>query len=342
MQDIRSLKKEELLEFLKENGEAAFRVKQIMEWIWKKNVGSMEDMRNIPAVLREKLCDNFSLEKINVVEEQVSEDKTVKCRLRLYDGHHVEMVVIPSAGRATVCVSTQVGCALKCAFCATGGMGFVRNLTDYEIYEQVFLANNLAGDRYNNKISNIVMMGMGEPLLNFDNVCDGIRWISDKDGLGMSAGRVTVSTVGITGKIRELADRNTGVNLAVSLHTANENKRRELIPAAENNSLNEISRALIYYHAKTNQRVTIEYLLLAGVNDGVDDAEELAVFCRKFPVKVNVIEYNPHKGSRFGRSSREKVEEFVEVLGLKNMVVQVRRSRGKDISAACGQLAIDN
>ena len=342
MQDIRTLDRGHLLDFLKDNQEPTFRAKQILEWLWKKNVSDFEGMKNIPASLQKKLSENFSLVKLNLIAEQQSTDKTIKCKLQLYDGNHIEMALIPSGKRTTVCVSTQVGCALKCAFCATGTMGFVRNLSTYEMYEQIFIANDLAQQRYNNKISNIVMMGMGEPLLNFDNVCGVISWITESKGMGMSPSRITLSTVGIKDKIKDLADKNLGINLALSLHSANENKRKQLMPVAENNSLSDLAKALVYFHAKTNQRITIEYLLLADINDSLQDAQQLALFCRNFPVKVNIIEYNQHSNNPLKRSSKERTEEFVEFLSSKNMLVQIRNSRGKDIDAACGQLVITN
>ena len=338
MQDIRDLDRESLLDFLKNNQEPAFRAKQILEWLWEKNVDSFEGMRNIPASLQKKMAENFHLVKLKIAEEQKSTDKSLKYKLKLHDENHIEMVLIPSGKRTTVCVSTQVGCALKCAFCATGTMGFVRNLSAYEIYEQVFLADELAKEKYSSKISNIVLMGMGEPLLNLENVCDAVSWITGNDGLGMSSSRITLSTVGISDKIRDLADKNLGINFAVSLHTANQSKRKQLMPIAENNSLSDISKSLVYYHNKTGQRITIEYLLLANVNDSVQDAQELAVFCRSFPVKINIIEYNQHANTPFKPAPKERLEEFVAFLTSKNMLVQVRNSRGKDIDAACGQL----
>ncbi len=338
MQDIRNLNMEELSIFLKSNQEPPFRAKQISEWLWKKNVASFQDMKNIPVSLQKKLSENFSLIKLKVVKEQKSTDNTIKFKLKLYDGNHIEIVLIPSGKRVTVCISSQVGCALKCKFCATGTMGFIRNLFAYEIYEQVMLANELAQQRYNNKISNIVMMGMGEPLLNLGNVCDAFSRISDDNGMGMSPSRITLSTAGIKEKIKDLADKNIGIHLAISLHCANETKRKQLMPITESNSLSDISKALIYYYSKTKQRITIEYLLLGGINDSINDAQELAIFCRNFPVKINIIEYNQNPNMPFKRASNERMEEFVAFLMSKNMLVQVRNSRGKDIDAACGQL----
>jgi 23S rRNA (adenine2503-C2)-methyltransferase len=338
MQDIRDLDREQLLSFLKSNQEPAFRAKQILEWLWKKNVSCFEDMRNIPTSLQKKLADNFHLTKLQVVAEQKSIDKTLKYKLKLHDDNCIEMVLIPSGKRVTVCVSTQVGCALKCAFCATGTMGFVRNLSVYEMYEQVFLANELAKEKYNNKISNIVLMGMGEPLLNLDNVCQAVSWITESKGLGMSPSRITLSTAGIKEKIKDLADKNLGINFALSLHAANQSKRRQLMPVAENYSLSELSKDIVYYHTKTKQRISIEYLLLADVNDSLNDARDLALFCKSFPVKINIIEYNSHTNTPFRPASKERLEEFVNFLTSRNIIVQVRNSRGKDIDAACGQL----
>jgi len=338
MQDIRDLDNEHLFSFLKDNNEAPFRAKQILEWLWKKNVSNFEEMRNIPTSLQKKLAENFYLVKLQVAAEQKSTDQTLKYKLKLHDGNHIEMVLIPSGKRVTVCVSTQVGCALKCAFCATGTMGFMRNLSAYEIYEQVFLANELAQQQYNSKISNIVLMGMGEPLLNLDNVCNAIAWITESKGLGMSPSRITLSTVGIKDKIKELADKNLGINFAISLHAANDAKRKQLMPSALNNSLADISKSLVYYYSKTGQRLSIEYLLLSDVNDSLNDARELAAFCKSFPVKVNIIEYNKHASKLFKPASKERLDEFVAFLTSKNMLVQVRNSRGKDIAAACGQL----
>ena len=338
MQDIRNLNREQLLHFLTSHQEPAFRAKQILEWLWKKNIDSFEGMRNIPVSLQKKLAEEFNLVKLTIAEEQKSIDKSLKYKLKLHDGNHIEMVLIPSAKRVTVCISTQAGCALKCRFCATGTMGFVRNLSVYEIFEQVFIANELAKEKFNSKLSNIVLMGMGEPLLNLDNVCDAVSWITGNEGLGMSPSRITLSTAGIKDKINELADRNLGINFALSLHAANQSKRRLLMPVAENNLLADISKSLIYFHAQTGQRITIEYLLMADVNDSLNDARDLAVFCKNFPVKINIIEYNTCTNTSFRPASKERLEEFVDFLTTKNILVQVRNSRGKDIDAACGQL----
>jgi 23S rRNA (adenine2503-C2)-methyltransferase len=342
MQDIRNLDMDNLLQVLKEMGEPPFRAKQISEWLWKKNADSFEAMKNIPVSLQKKLVERFSLTKLQIVTEQKSIDKTLKFKLKLQDGNHIEIVLIPSGKRVTVCVSSQVGCALGCTFCATGNMGFVRDLTAYEIYEQIILANELSQQNYHNKLSNIVIMGMGEPLLNIDNVCDAISRVTSEQGMAMSSSRITLSTAGIADKIKTLADRNLGIHFAISLHSANELKRQQLMPIAKNSSISDISKALVYYHNKTNQRIIIEYLLLENINDTIEDAQELALFCRSFPVKVNIIEYNVNPNTPFGRTQKKQMDEFVAFLLSKNMLVQVRSSRGRDIDAACGQLATKN
>lgn len=338
MKDIRELTLEDLQTFIKAKNESSFRAKQIFEWLWKKNAGNFDAMSNIPLSLREELKKSFSLDKLQIGSLQESRDKSIKYAIKLVDNHLIEMVLIPSQKRVTVCVSLQVGCELGCKFCATASMGFVRDLTTYEIYEQVFLANELAQGKCGNKLSNIVLMGMGEPLLNFDNVCNAISWITSENGMAMSPSRITLSTAGIPDGIRQLADKQLGVQLAVSLHSADDIVRKRIMPVANKYSLSDISRALIYYYNKTKQRITLEYLMLADVNDSLAEAQKLALFCRPFPVKINIIEFNANYNARFKPSSKERLEEFIAFLESKNMLVQLRRSRGKDIDAACGQL----
>jgi 23S rRNA (adenine2503-C2)-methyltransferase len=328
----------ELLEFVQENKEAPFRAKQISEWVWKKNVDAFEQMSNLSLSLRASLVQTYSIFKPEIASQQQSKDGTLKLTLQLEDNHLIEMVLIPARERVTVCISLQVGCALGCAFCATGEMGFIRNLEMYEIYEQVVLARKLAQQKYNQSLSNIVMMGMGEPLLNFDNVYGAIVWMTSANGMAMSPARITLSTVGIAQGIKAWADKQTGVQLAVSLHSANNTKRQHLMPVTKTNSLASLSQALVYYHQTTRQRITLEYLLLADVNDSLQDAQQLALFCKRFPVKINLIAYNPSSHSRFRASSKERTEAFSAFLESKNMLVQMRQSRGKDIDAACGQL----
>jgi 23S rRNA (adenine2503-C2)-methyltransferase len=338
MQDIQELSLEAIQQFLQSKGEPSFRAKQIEEWLWKKNAPDFAAMSNLSVKLRETLAQSFSLYKLQIADEQVSKDKSSKLALKLFDGQCVEMVLIPAKQRVTVCISSQVGCPLGCSFCATAAMGFVRNLHAYEIYQQVLLAYQLAQERHNVRLSNIVIMGMGEPLLNFDNVLQAAQRIASPQGLEMSASRITLSTAGIPDAIKRLADNGLNIQLAISLHSAAPQIRRELMPVAKTHSLQELSAAIQYYHSKTQQRITLEYLLLDNVNDSVNDAEKLAVFCRPFPVKINLIEYNSNSLSPYKQASEERLADFVACLESKNMLVQVRRSRGRDIDAACGQL----
>jgi 23S rRNA (adenine2503-C2)-methyltransferase len=338
MQEIQELNSEAIQQFVLSKGESSFRAKQIGDWLWKKNVSDFASMSNLSAKLRMELAQSFSFYKLQIAEEQVSKDKSRKLALTLFDGQRIEIVLIPTKQRATVCISSQVGCPLGCSFCATATMGFVRNLHAYEIYQQVFLASQWVQERYNVRLSNIVIMGMGEPLLNFENVSRAVQLITSPQGLEMSPSRITLSTVGIPDGIKRLADSHLNIQLAISLHSADPLKRQELMPIAQTHPLWEISQAIQYYHRTTQERVTLEYLLLDNVNDSLRDAEKLAVFCRAFPVKINIIEYNSNPFTPYRQSSEERVNDFVEYLESKNMLVQVRRSRGKDIDAACGQL----
>jgi len=338
MQEIQELSLGEIQQFVLSKGEPSFRAKQMWEWLWKKNASDFASMSNLSARLRSKLAQSFSLYKLQIVEEQFSKDKSSKLLLQLSDGQCIEMVFIPARQRVTVCISSQVGCPLSCSFCATAAMGFVRNLHAYEMYQQVFLAHTLAQERHNMRLSNIVIMGMGEPLLNFDAVFQAIELITSPQGLEMSPSRITLSTAGIPNEIKRLADSTLNIQLAISLHCADQLKRQALMPIAKTHPLPELSQAIQYYHQQTQQRITLEYLLLGGVNDSIKDAEKLAVFCRAFPVKINLIEYNSHPFSIHKQSPKERLADFVACLESKNMLVQVRQSRGGDIDAACGQL----
>ena len=338
MQEIQEVSLDAIQQFVLSKGEAAFRAKQLWEWLWKKNAPDFAAMSNLSAKLREELSKSFSLYKLQPVEEQVSKDKSSKFALQLFDKQRIEMVLIPAKQRATVCISSQAGCPLGCTFCATAAMGFARNLQAYEIYQQVFLAQQLAQERYGVRLSNIVIMGMGEPLLNFENVSQAVQLITSSQGLEMSPSRITLSTAGIPDGIRRLADNRLNIQLAVSLHSADQSIRQELMPIAKTHPLRELSQAIQYYHRHTQQRITLEYLLLDKVNDSEQDAEKLASFCRAFPVKINIIEYNSHPFTSWRQAAEERLNDFVARLEAKNMLVQVRRSRGKDIDAACGQL----
>ena len=336
--DIRETPSEHLLQFLQQHNEKPFRAKQLHDWLWKKNVISFEEMINIPKNLQEKLQENFSFLQTKIEKEMVSSDKTIKILFRLFDDEQIEGVLIPSQGRVTACVSSQVGCALKCSFCATGTLGFTRQLRFWEIIDQYVLMNRRAVEVYGIPLSNIVFMGMGEPLLNYDNIFKAIAILTSPTENGLSPSRITLSTVGITAGIRKLANDGFKANLAVSLHTADDDKRSRLIPVNQTNTLQELQDALRYYVEKTNQRITIEYVLLHKINDSLEDAEKLCRFCKAFPVKINIIEYNA-TDTHFQPSTPEKKAAFVAHLESKNLIVNVRQSRGRDIAAACGQLA---
>lgn len=341
-EDIRALSKEEISTFLKEHKQAAFRAKQVWEWLWQKSARNFEDMSNLSKELRQLLADNFVINAVSIDDMQVSGDRTIKCAMKLHDGKVVESVLIPTASRMTVCISTQVGCSLTCKFCATGRLERLRNLNADEIYDQVVLVNNLAKEKYEQHLSNIVYMGMGEPLLNYAETLRSVDRICSPDGLGMSPQRITVSTAGIAKMIKKLGDDGVKFNLALSLHAANDEKRNHIMPINESNSLENLAEALNYFYEKTGTRVTFEYIAFKDFNDSITDAEELAAFCKKVPAKVNIIEYNPIDDGEFKQTTVDRLNAFKERLEKKGIIVNVRRSRGKDIDAACGQLANKN
>ncbi|MBO4581722.1 MAG: 23S rRNA (adenine(2503)-C(2))-methyltransferase RlmN [Bacteroidales bacterium] len=339
MQDIRDESLMQLTDFLVKNGEQAFRARQVYEWLWKKNAPDFASMTNISSALRQLLQNNYRLQHIKVAAEQISKDQSRKYLLQLHDGHYIEMVLIPSSDRVTVCISSQAGCAMACAFCATGAMGFVRNLSAGELYDQVYMANELAQKCYGSHLSNVVIMGMGEPLLNADNINVALNIITGREGMAMSPARITLSTAGVCEGIKQLAQEQPKIGLAVSLHSAIQSKREQIMPIAKSQSLVKLADALKYYHQNTGQRITFEYLLLGGINDSLEDAKQLAVYCRQFPVKINIIEYNENSHTVFTRSSQQQRDAFMSYLEEKNMIVQLRHSKGCDIDAACGQLA---
>lgn len=329
----------EISSFLKEHGEKPFRAKQIYEWLWKKHAKSFDDMTNLSKSLRQLMHEKFTINYINIKDLQISSDKTIKVAFELSDGYLIEGVLIPTENRATACISSQVGCNLGCEFCATGKLGLKRNLTADEIYQQVVEIMNLADEKYGLSLTNIVLMGMGEPLLNYDNVLQAMEMVSSENGLGMSPQRITLSTVGLPRMIKKLADDQVKFNLAVSLHSANNKKRNEFMPVNRKNDLDALRDSLIYFNQKTGQRITFEYLLMDGINDSLKDVKEFAEYCKSFPVKINIIEYNSTSDKQFKKSTNENFDAFVTFLKSRNLVVNVRRSRGQDIDAACGQLA---
>jgi len=337
--DIRTLSFSEIEKFFLKSGEKPFRARQVYDWLWRNYCRSFDEMTNISKDIRQLLKDNFSFPAAVIHQEIKSTDGTIKMVFRLDDGQLVEGVLIPADGRTTACISSQVGCALNCSFCATGQGGFSRNLLFHEITDQVILLNQRSNEEFGINLSNIVYMGMGEPLLNYEEVMKSVDAITSEEGLGMSPQRITVSSVGIPSMIRQLADDDARFHFALSLHVANDRKRDSIIPANKKYSLQELTEALRYYHQKTNKRFTIEYILFGKFNDTLADARELAVFCKSFPVKINLIEYNPVTDTGFEQPDPASVTAFRDFLEKRNLVVNVRRSRGKDISAACGQLA---
>lgn len=342
-QNIRALTKEELSSFFTEHNEKTYRAKQVYEWLWKKGATSFQTMSNLSITTREMLEQNFVINAVTVAEKQVSSDKTIKNAFRLYDGKITEGVLIPTPRRMTACISSQVGCSLSCAFCATGKLDRLRNIDAEEIFDQVVIIKNQAEQDYNRPLSNIVYMGMGEPLLNYKNVLKSVEMITSEEGLGMSPKRITISTAGIAKMIKQLGDDDVKFNLALSLHAATDAKRSEIMPINESNSLEALSEALVYFHEKTGSRVTFEYIIFKDFNDSLEDAKDLAAFAKAVPCKINIIEYNPIDDAQFEKADSEKTDKFAAFLeNTFNLIVNVRRSRGKDIDAACGQLANKN
>ncbi|MDQ3046290.1 MAG: 23S rRNA (adenine(2503)-C(2))-methyltransferase RlmN [Bacteroidota bacterium] len=340
--DIRSLTLDQLKTVFTENGDQAFRAKQVYEWLWKKSARTFDEMTNLSKSTRELLNKHFLINAVTVDDMQISSDRTIKNAFKLYDSNIVEGVLIPSNTRMTACISSQVGCSLTCKFCATGKLERLRNLNADEIYDQVVLIKKQAEDKYNTPLTNIVYMGMGEPLLNYKNMMDSIEKITSPEGLNMSPQRITVSTAGVSKMIRKLGDDGVKFNLALSLHAANDEKRNHIMPINESNSLAELGEALKYFYEKTGTRVTYEYIAFKDFNDSLDDARDLAKFCKLIPCKVNIIEYNPIDEGEFQQTTKERLDAFANYLESRNIIVNVRRSRGKDIDAACGQLANKN
>jgi len=340
--DIRSLNLGEIQAWFEAHGEKSFRAKQVFEWLWQKSAQGFDEMTNLSLPLRTKLKENFSLETVQVDDKQVSQDRTIKSAFKLPDGNIVEGVLIPTDNRMTACISSQVGCSLACKFCATGRLKRMRNLDPAEIYDQVVAIRNQSEEHYNIPLSNIVYMGMGEPLLNYKGLMGSVEKITSPEGLGMSPKRITVSTAGIARQIKRLADDEVRFNLALSLHAANDKKRSEIMAINDSNSLDALAEALMYFYEKTKNTITFEYIVFKDFNDTLKDAQELVEYCRRVPAKVNIIEYNPIDDGEFERADPEKVDRFAAYLEKHRIGVTIRRSRGKDIDAACGQLANKN
>jgi 23S rRNA (adenine2503-C2)-methyltransferase len=344
MKDIREISLPDIEVIFASWNEPRFRAKQLYEWLWAKSVTDWETMTNLSKDLRNRLKAEFTLNTLFEDTVQHSADGTVKTRFITHDGHRIESVLIPvpQDERFTVCVSTQVGCSLTCTFCATGRMGRKRNLEAYEIYDQVTLVNRQCIEAFGRPLTNVVYMGMGEPLLTYGNTMESIARLTTPPphGLGMAARRITISTAGIAKMIRKLADDGFRSNLALSLHAPDDKKRNEIMPINESNNLEALMTALEYFYQKTKCRISYEYIAFERFNDNIEDAANLIRLCRRqFPVRVNIIEYNPIDGAVFEKSDENRLNAFAAHLAKNGVTVTVRRSRGKDIDAACGQLA---
>ena len=340
--DIRSLSEEQLIAVFSEIGEPKYRAKQVHQWVWQKAVHSFQEMTNLPKATRQKLEEQFEIRAITIEHQQISEDGTIKFGFRVFDDELIEGVLIPKGDRMTACISSQVGCSLTCKFCATASLDRKRNLDFFEIYDQVVLVDKAAKEHYQKPLTNIVYMGMGEPLLNYANVKRSIEMITSPDGLGMSPKRITLSTVGIAKMIKKLADDNLKINLAISLHAPSNKKRGQMMPINESNDIDAVVDALDYWYEKTKSRVTHQYVMLKNYNESEEDAKQLAAIVKRIPSKVNLIEYNPIDNGLFQRTSGNRAMNFLRMLESRNVIANIRRSRGKDIDAACGQLANKN
>jgi len=337
--DIRSLSEDQIIEFFEQKGFDSYRGKQVYEWIWKKSTYSFDEMTNLSKDLRFMLDTNFVINHIEVDKIQKSSDGTIKNAVKLFDDYTVESVLIPTDDRTTACVSSQVGCSLDCKFCATSKLKRMRNLNPDEIYDQVVTINNQSLKYFKRPLSNIVFMGMGEPLMNYNNLIESIEKISSDKGLNMSQKRIVVSTSGIPKMIKKLADEDLKVNLALSLHSAVEETRNKIMPFSTKFSLEDIKESLLYWYSKTKRRITFEYIVWKGINDSVDDINALVNYCKSIPSKVNLIEYNSIGDENFTSASQSMIDLYKDLLEKNKITVTVRRSRGKDIDAACGQLA---
>lgn len=338
--NIRHLSTKALEDYFTEKGEKPFRARQVWEWLWSNHAGSFDEMTTLSKTLREQLKKDFSLPSLTIDTVQESTDGTIKTRFHSYDNNVFEGVLIPTEKRQTACISSQAGCSLSCKFCATGYLDRKRNLDFDEIYDQVALINQQSLEQSGRKLTNIVYMGMGEPLLNYKNVLHSVERITSEDGLAMSPRRITVSTSGITKMIKQLGDDEVRFNLALSLHAAADKKRSEIMPINKTNNIASLMDALNYFYQKTKNEITFEYILFRNFNDSIQDADELIKLYRKVPIKViNLIEYNPIDQADYHKPDAEKVKAFMDHLSRHRVNARLRRSRGKDIDAAYGQLA---
>ncbi len=337
--DIRALSKEELRSFFETIGDKAFRGNQVYEWLWSKGAHTFDEMTNLSKETRDHLEAHYVINHIKVDSIQRSNDGTIKNGVKLHDGLVVESVLIPTGNRTTACVSSQVGCSLDCSFCATSRLKRMRNLNPDEIYDQVVAIDKESRLYHNRPLSNIVFMGMGEPLMNYKNVLASIEKITSDEGLGMSPKRIVVSTSGVPKMIKKMADDNVKFNLAVSLHSAIQETREKIMPFAKSFTLIDLKESLEYWYEKTAKQITYEYVVWNGINDQKEDVAALIKFCSYVPCKVNIIEYNPIDDGMFQQADTKALDMYIAMLERARISVAVRRSRGKDIDAACGQLA---
>ena len=337
--DIRSISFDKLNNFIQRNNFPSYRSNQIFNWINKSTLRSFDDMTNIPKSLVKLLKENFVINITSILSKQVSNDSTIKFAIKLHDNLVVESVLIPSGNRVTACVSSQVGCSLDCGFCATSKLLRMRNLHSYEIFDQIMILNSQSLKNYSLPISNIVFMGMGEPLLNYKNVIESIKLITSEDGIKISNKKITLSTSGISKMIIKMSDDNIKFNLAVSLHSAVEETRNMIMPFSKSFPLDKLMNSLDYWYKKTKRKVTFEYLIWKGINDDLDHIEALVKICKRIPSKVNLIEYNSIDSPTFKKADDFWLDNYLKILKKNKIPVSVRRSRGKDINAACCQLA---
>ena len=342
--DIKSLQFDELEKIVDELGEPTYRARQIADWLYQKRVQSLDEMTDLPRNFRAALAERFAFSKIEIVRVLGSKDTTRKFLFRLIDDSLIETVLIPASpalygsrsDRRTVCVSTQVGCAYGCKFCASGLEGFSRNLQPNEIVDQIIAIERETGER----VDNLVFMGMGEPLANLDNVMRAIRTINAGWGLGIGARHITVSTSGLAPQIRKLADEHVQIRLAISLHGATDEVRNQIMPVNRRYNLETLLAACDYYARHKKQRLTFEYILIADVNDSPDQARRLGKIARRLGAKVNLIPYNTVHGLKWSRPSPEQQEQFLSILRQAGVAATLRREKGHDIDAACGQLRL--
>jgi len=345
--NLKMMSEADLEDFVSSIGQPAYRGRQLFHWMYGKGAGDFSEMTSLPKSFRERLTESASIHSFDVQAMQQGGDGTMKALFRLPSGSQAEAVLIPDidergdARRLTVCVSSQVGCAMGCTFCATGQMGFRENIPAGAIVDQVMLMNDAALEHFGKPISNVVYMGMGEPLLNYEQVMTSVDILTHEKGLDLSPRRITVSTVGLARRIRDLADDGARFHLAVSLHAPTNEQRSVIMPIndSEKTGLPALKEAIEYYARETGRPITYEYCMFDGVNDSKEDARRLAEITRWVPSKVNLIMYNPVEGLGFGRTPEDRLDDFIQVLVQEGVTVTVRRSRGQDIDAACGQLA---